>query len=123
MFRNLKDAAGCLTAAAEYEARKRTDPWGLYDAACNRAVCAAVIMEDPKAPAADAARLGREQADLAMSWLHQAVAAGYTNSEHMKRDKDLDAVRDREDFKKLLAELEAKQKESRGKNQQSGKQQ
>jgi hypothetical protein len=25
----------------------------------------------------------------------------------MKKDKDLDALRDREDFKKLLAELEA----------------
>ena len=73
-----KDAAGCLAAAAEYEALKLTDAGGLYDAACNRAICAAVIPLDPKTPAADAARLAQEQADLAMAWLHKAVAAGFS---------------------------------------------
>ena len=43
-----------------------------------------------------------------MAWLHRAVAAGYKNAEQMKQDKDLGALRVREDFKKLLAELEAK---------------
>jgi tetratricopeptide (TPR) repeat protein len=108
--RNKKDAAGCLAAAAEYEAMKGTDAGALYDAACNRGVCAAVIPRDPKTPAADAARLAKEQADLAMAWLRKAVAAGYRGAEHMKQDKDLDAVRERGDFKKLLAELRAKQK-------------
>ena len=28
------------------------------------------------------------------------------DAEHMKKDKDLDALREREDFKKLVAELE-----------------
>ena len=42
-----------------------------------------------------------------MAWLKQAVAAGYKDAAHMERDKDLDALRDREDFKKLLAELGA----------------
>jgi hypothetical protein len=103
-----KDAASCLAAAAEYENLKRTDAAGLYDAACNRALCAAVIPEDPKTPVADAARLTREQADLAMAWLSQAVAAGFTDAAHMKRDADLDSLREREDFRRLLAELEAK---------------
>lgn len=49
-----------------------------------------------------------KQADLAMDWLQQAVAAGYKNVPHMKKDTDLDPLRDREDFKKLIAELEAK---------------
>ena len=37
-------------------------------------------------------------------------------SKNMKKDTDLDAIRSREDFKKLLAELEAKEKskEKRG---------
>src|SRR5262249_40610589 len=74
IFRNRKDAAGCLAAAAEYEARKPTDAGALYDAACYRAVCAAVIVEDPQTPVADATRLARDQADLAMAWLHKAVA-------------------------------------------------
>ena len=43
-----------------------------------------------------------------MDWLQQAVAAGYRNVAHIKKDNDLDALRDREDFKKLIAELEAK---------------
>ena len=41
-----------------------------------------------------------------MQFLHKAVQAGYKDTAHMKKDTDLDALRDREDFKKLLAELE-----------------
>jgi serine/threonine protein kinase/tetratricopeptide (TPR) repeat protein len=47
-----------------------------------------------------------KQADLAMDWLQQAVAAGYKDVAHMKKDTDLDPLRGREDFKKLLADLE-----------------
>jgi hypothetical protein len=100
-----KDAAGCLAAAAEYEGLKRADAGGLYDAACFRAICAAAIREDPKTPAADAGQLAREQADLAMGWLRKAVAAGFKNAEHMKKDTDLDALRENPEFKALLAEL------------------
>jgi eukaryotic-like serine/threonine-protein kinase len=107
LARNKKDAAGCLAAAAEHEARKHTDAGRLYNAACLRAVCAAVIPDDPKTPAADAARLAKEQADLAMAWLHKAVDAGFSNASHVKQDNDLDALREREDFKKLIADLEA----------------
>jgi serine/threonine protein kinase/tetratricopeptide (TPR) repeat protein len=109
IFRKSKDTPGCLAAAAEYEAMKRSDAASLYDAACNRAICAAVIREDHKTPSADAARLAREQADLAMAWLHKAVAAGYKDAEHIKEDTDLDALRQREDFKTLLAELTKRQ--------------
>jgi tetratricopeptide (TPR) repeat protein len=104
-----KDSAGCLAAAAENESLQRTDTVWLYDAACFRGVTAAVILEDANTEAADAARLAREQGDLAMDWLHKAVAAGFTDVDHLQQDSDLDALREREDFKKLLAELEAKQ--------------
>ena len=40
-----------------------------------------------------------------MDWLHKAVNAGYKDAAHMKKDNDLDTLRDREDFKKLMAEL------------------
>ena len=43
-----------------------------------------------------------------MQWLHKAVQVGYKDAAHMKRDTDLDPLRDREDFKKLIAELEKK---------------
>ncbi len=48
-----------------------------------------------------------KEADLAIDWLKQAVAAGFKNAAHMKKDTDLDPLRAREDFKKLIAELEA----------------
>jgi serine/threonine protein kinase/tetratricopeptide (TPR) repeat protein len=104
--RNKKDAAGCLAAAAEYESVERTGADSQYAAGCHRAICAAVIPQDSKTRAADAERLAREQSDLAMAWLRKAVAAGFTNAELMKQDKDLDALREREDFQQLLASLE-----------------
>jgi TPR repeat protein len=61
-----------------------------------------------KTPGADAARLAKEDTDKAMAWLTKAVAAGYKDAAHMKKDTDLDFLRDREDFQKLLAELDTK---------------
>jgi eukaryotic-like serine/threonine-protein kinase len=49
-----------------------------------------------------------KQADVAMDFLRKAVAAGYCNTRRMKKDTDLDALREREDFRKLLADAEAK---------------
>jgi len=71
-----------------------------------RAVTAAVILGNDQSAAAvkDAAA----EADRAMVWLKQAVAAGFIDVAQFKQDADLDALRGRDDFKKLLAELEAR---------------
>ena len=106
-FEKTRDAAGCRERAEMWEKLNRTDAVSLYNAACYRAVTAAVLQQDPKTPGADATRLAREEADRAMVWLKQAVAAGYKNAAHVAQDRDLDALRDREDFKQLVAELEA----------------
>ena len=98
-----RDAAGCRTTAQMWEKLNRTDADSLYNAACFRAICAAV-MRDKKEDGAD------EQAERAMAWLKKAVAAGYKNLEQVKNDKDLDALRLREDFKKLIAELGGRKK-------------
>jgi eukaryotic-like serine/threonine-protein kinase len=50
-----------------------------------------------------------EYADRAMDLLRNAVNAGYNNATHTAHDTDLDAIRGREDFKKLIGELAAKQ--------------
>jgi hypothetical protein len=55
----------------------------------------------------ESARLAQEDADRAMAWLTKAVAAGYQNRAHMEKDPDLDVLRDRDDFRKLLAGLPA----------------
>jgi serine/threonine protein kinase/tetratricopeptide (TPR) repeat protein len=107
-FEKSKDAAGCRATAEMWEKLNRSDANSLYNAACFRAVTATLVKQDPKTPGADAARLAREEADRAMTWLRQAVAAGYKDTAHMAKDKDLDALRNREDFKKLVSELGAK---------------
>ncbi|HUR55603.1 MAG TPA: protein kinase, partial [Gemmataceae bacterium] len=48
-------------------------------------------------------------ADHAMQALHKAVQAGYKDAAHMTKDTDLDPLRDREDFKKLLSSLRPKE--------------
>jgi tetratricopeptide (TPR) repeat protein len=49
----------------------------------------------------------KEYADRAMELLQRAVKAGYKDAAHMAKDTDLDVLRGREDFKKLLAEMGA----------------
>jgi serine/threonine protein kinase len=48
----------------------------------------------------------RKQADLAMESLKKAVAAGFKYLDAIKQDSDLEALHSREDFKKLIADLE-----------------
>jgi tetratricopeptide (TPR) repeat protein len=97
-----KDAAGCRATAERWEQRKRSDAESLYLAACWRAVTAAV---QAQTPGADAAKQAAADADRAMTWLKQAVAAGYKNAAHMEKDNDLAFLRDRPDFQELLAGL------------------
>ena len=49
-----------------------------------------------------------EYAERAMEMLAKAVKAGYKDAIHMKMNTDLDPLLDRDDFNKLLAELEQK---------------
>ena len=48
-----------------------------------------------------------ECAKRAVALLQQAVANGFKDAEHLKKDDDLKALRGRDDFKKLVAALEA----------------
>ena len=49
-------------------------------------------------------------ADEAMKMLRDAVARGFKDAAYMKKDTDFAPLREREDFQKLLAELEGKGK-------------
>jgi tetratricopeptide (TPR) repeat protein len=72
----------------------------LYDAACAYALASAVVKND------DALRA--RYADRAVATLKKSITAGWKNAGHLRRDTDLDFVRGRTDFKKLVAELEKK---------------
>ena len=49
-----------------------------------------------------------------MDYLRDAVARGYTHPVAMRSDPDLEPLRARHDFRKLIADLEAQQKVSGG---------
>src|SRR5262249_54920737 len=48
-----------------------------------------------------------KQGDVAIGLFRQALAAGVKQLQLMKTDPELDALRGREDFKRLVADLEA----------------
>jgi tetratricopeptide (TPR) repeat protein/tRNA A-37 threonylcarbamoyl transferase component Bud32 len=104
-FRKRGDLANCRAAAEFLEKRNPKGAVMLYNAARCRALVAAAQAE---AAAPDAARRAREEADRAMNWLKKAVAAGLANAAGIRTDPALDVLRDREDFRKLQAGLEAK---------------
>jgi hypothetical protein len=101
-FEKARDAAGCRATAEMWEALNRTDADSLHTAARYRAVTAKVIRATD--PSAEAARDAGAEADRAMAWLTKAVAARPKDVAHMAKDQDLDALRDRADFRALLAE-------------------
>jgi serine/threonine protein kinase/tetratricopeptide (TPR) repeat protein len=103
-FEKARDAAGCRQTAEMWESLRRADADGLYYAARLRAVTAAVCRAADTSPAAGA-RAGAE-AERAMALLKQAVAAGYKDAARLKQDRDLDALRDRADFTRLVTTLE-----------------
>ena len=86
-----------------WEKLRRSDPDSLYKSACLRAVVVAVRRAADKSPSA--AKDADVEADRAMTWLRQAVSAGYKDAGHLQRDNDLDSLRTRGDFEQLVAAL------------------
>jgi tetratricopeptide (TPR) repeat protein len=87
-------------AVAEVAELAKSTNWNSgqwYDFACVYAVASG-----------NSADKKQEYADRAMDLLQKAVKAGWRDAVHMGKDTDLDAIRGREDFKKLIEELAAK---------------
>jgi tetratricopeptide (TPR) repeat protein len=72
----------------------------LYNISCLFSLASAKATESAQA---------KRYAGRAVTVLGQAVAKGYRNIEQMKKDIDLDPLRPRNDFKKLLRDLETTQ--------------
>src|SRR5262249_28227321 len=77
-----------------------------YDAACFLAHCMRLADKDPKLPEAKRKELTQAYGDRALALLRQAVRKGFKDLEHLKKDTDLDPLRGRNDFRKLLIEVE-----------------
>lgn len=68
-----------------------------YECACAFSLAASLLPEKKL-----------EYADRAMELLQEAVKAGYENAERLNKDSDFKSLRDRDDFKKLVTDLDAK---------------
>jgi len=91
------------------EALAKPQPADIYYMACSHALIHGVALEKGSGPTrADAVAAGEQ----AMSTLRRAVAAGYRYASSMRKDTDLDSLRKRSDFQKLLADLEKDAKAS-----------
>jgi eukaryotic-like serine/threonine-protein kinase len=101
-FEKTKDAVGCQQTAAMWEKLNRTDADSLYLAACFRAVTAGVFRQRPEAGATG---LANDEADRAMQWLRQAIAAGYADVPVLLNDTGFSDLRGRADYADLLWDL------------------
>ncbi len=86
----------------------------VYDIACLYSRSSTAAESDPKLSPADRSRLKARYADRAMDLLRDAAARGYGHPVAMRADHDLDPLRARDDFRKLIADLEAQQKVAGG---------
>jgi hypothetical protein len=98
-------AASFRSAAALAETWPTLSVRNRYNLACFHALLAGVATEAGSGLTADE---GAAAAERAMAALRQAVAAGYSNAAQLRTEAALDALRQREGFRKLLKELEEK---------------
>jgi serine/threonine-protein kinase len=108
------DHAGATAKASALVARSPLKGKSRYAAAtvCSRSVTA--VRSRDTLPVAERDSLTERYGAQAVEFLRQAHTAGYPELHSaVSTDADLDAIRSRDDFKKLLAGLEAKHKQTR----------
>jgi tetratricopeptide (TPR) repeat protein len=85
-------------------------PGDAYEAACSLSKCAPIVARHDKLDDKRRKEAAQLYGDAAMKLLRDAVSKGCRNVAHMRKDPDLDPLRQRADFQKLIAELEGKAK-------------
>ncbi len=74
----------------------------LYNAACLLARCSSAAAKDEKLSDEKRKEFAKGYADKAVTRLKESMAKGFANVELLKKDADLEPLRERQDFKKLL---------------------
>ena len=93
-------------AADKWEQLNRTDANYYFRAACRRAVIASVLRAADRSP--QGLKAPDAEADRAMEWLKKAVDAGFADRARIKQWDHLEALRDRDDYRRLVASLPPK---------------
>jgi hypothetical protein len=105
---DLGDHAAATDAADRLTHATLSPALDFYNAACIFSRCVPLAAKDAQRTEPRRARLADAYADRALALLRQAVQLGYKDVAHMKKDADLDPLRSREEFQKLLRELTGK---------------
>jgi tetratricopeptide (TPR) repeat protein len=85
-------------------------PADAYDAVCMLSQCIPIVAKHDKLGDTQRKEAAQFYGDAAMKLLRDAVSKGYKDVAHMKKDTDLDPMRQREDFQQLVANLEGRGK-------------
>jgi hypothetical protein len=111
-----RDLAATLLDVGEYAAaaeaagelsRIAFEPAGdAYLAACLFSRCVVLAEMDSSLPQARRQERAKTHGDRAVAALREAVAKGYADVANVRKEKDLDPLRQRPDFQKLIAELD-----------------
>jgi serine/threonine protein kinase len=99
-----------VRAAETYRDVGWNAPVDAYNAACFLSLCVPIVAKHDKLDVTQRKEAAQCYGDAAMKVLRDAVSKGYMRVPHMKKDTDLDPLRQRDDFQKLVAELEGKRK-------------
>jgi hypothetical protein len=89
-------------------AQEHLRPAAYYNTACVFSRCSAAAAKDSKLSPVQQGALKEQYAGRAMEFLRESVAQGNENLVAFKTDPDLEPLRSREDFKRLVQELEQK---------------
>jgi tetratricopeptide (TPR) repeat protein len=84
--------------AAQVRQEAPNDSWAQLDVACCYAICSGGVGPEEAA-------LREQYVGLAMEALQKLITLGYRNVVNLETEPDLDAVRDRPEFKAVVAEL------------------
>jgi tetratricopeptide (TPR) repeat protein len=85
-------------------------PADAYDAACFLSRCIPLVAKHDKLNDKQRKEAAQFYGDAAMRLLRESVSKGYKDVMHMSKDSALDPLRQREEFQKLVAELEGKKR-------------
>lgn len=105
IFEAANDADGCRATAEMWESLKRTDPQSCFLAARYRAITARILRA--AGPAAE--KQATEEADRAMAWLNKAIVVSNADISKLEKNQEFDALRDREDFRRLIERIRSRQ--------------
>jgi hypothetical protein len=101
----LQDQVATLETAEKVRDLGWDPPGDAYDAACALSLCVPIAREEQQFDAAKREAAEQFYGDKAMKMLHAAVTKGFKNVAHMMKDTDLDPLRGREEFQKLIEDL------------------